>query len=230
MVIFNLWAIPVGIVILLIVYGLEYFFPQIATEARRTWTAGIAAVVVGGISDLVGLKARLFFLPVWLIGIAIICFQIGWPGTILLVVIAIAGVTWMFRAGKKKEVKDWETAQQELLKSTSPPKGGTSEREFWEWVKARLCLPVWMKFTPKLCDHNLCVLQAIKTSGPPLTADEAAKITELENFLKRAQGAAQPVGSEVNLQTVVEALIDKRLRTAKSDAPLQPASIPPPIR
>lgn len=89
-----------------------------------------------------------------------------------------------------------------------------SEREFWEWVKARLCVPVWMKFTPQLCDHNLGVLQTIKTSGPPLTVDEFAKIAELESFLKRARGAAQPVGSEVNLQTAVEALIDKRLRAA----------------
>jgi hypothetical protein len=226
MVIFNLWAVPVGIVILVVVQVTEHLLPQMATDARKGWTYGIAAIVVGGISDLVGLKARLFFLPVWLIGIAIICFQIGWPGTVLFVVLAIAGMAWMFRAGKKKEVQDWETAQQELAKSTSPRKAA-SEREFWEWVKARLCLPVWMKFTPQLCDHNLCVLQAIKTSGPPLTTDEDAKITELENFLKRAQSAAQPVGSEVNLQTPVEALVDKRLRTAKSDVPLQPASLPP---
>jgi hypothetical protein len=96
------------------------------------------------------------------------------------------------------------------MKSTPPP-GGTSEREFWEWVKARLCVPMWMKFTPQLCDHNLYVLQAIKNSGLPLTADEAAKITELEDFLRRAQSSAEPAGSAVNLQTAVEALIDKRL-------------------
>ena len=225
MVIFNLWAVPVVIVILVILHFAERFFPQLAGQPIISWTTGITAIVVGGISDLLGLKARLFFLPIWLLGVAIVCLQIGWPGTVLLIVVAIAGIAWIFRSGKKKEVEDWEKAQQELMRSTSPP-AGASEVEFWVWVKARLYLPIWMKFTPQLCEHNLCVLQVIKTSESPLTEEENAKISTLDNFLMRGKVASKPLEIEPELQKAVTDVIDKRVRKAIADP--RPA-VPPPI-
>jgi len=226
MVIFNLWAVPVVIVILVIVQVAERFFPQLAGEPIMSWTYGISAIVVGGIADLVGLRARLFFLPVWLIGIGIICFQIGWPGTILLIVITIAGIAWIFRSGKKKEVQDWEAAQRELMKSTAPAPG-VSEREFWEWVKARLYLPIWMKFTPQLCEHDLCVLRVIRTSGPLLTEEENVKISTLQDFLMRSKAESKPLEIVPELQAAVTDVVDKRLHKAIADA--RKPAVPPRI-
>lgn len=224
MVIFNLWAVPAVIVILVVMHFAQRFFPQLANQSILSWPTGITAIVVGGIFDLVGLKARLFFLPVWLIGIGIICLQMGWSGTVLLIVIAAAGIAWIFRSGRKKEREDWEKAQQELVRSTSPPAGAT-EREFWEWVKARLYLPIWMKFTPQLCDHNLCVLRVIKASGPPLTEEERVKLSTLDDFLMRGKGASKPLGIEPELQKAVTDVVDKRLRKAIADTRM-PATPP----
>jgi hypothetical protein len=227
MVIFNLWAVPAVIVILVIMHFAARFFPQLADQSIISWPTGIIAIVVGGIFDLVGLKARLFFLPIWLIGVVIVCIQIGWPGTVLLIVIAIAGVAWIFRSGRKKEREDWEKAQQELMRSTSPPAGAT-ERELWEWVKARLFLPLSMRFTPQICDHNLCVVRVIKTSGPALTEEETAKISTLEDFLMRSKGESKPLQIEPELQKAVTDVVDKRLRKATADE--HKPAVPPKIR
>lgn len=226
MMIFSLGAVPVVIVIWVIAHFAERWFPQLAGQPIISWTTGISAIVVGGIADLVGLKARLFFLPIWLIGLGIVCLQLGWPGTVLLVVIAAASVAWLFRWGNKKEREDWEKAQQELIASTAPAPG-VSEREFWEWVKARLFLPISMKFTPQLCEHNLCVLRVIKTTGPRLTPEEEGKLELLEEFLVNVRSATNPVEGDLKRQTDVTEVVDKRLGKAIADA--RKPAVPPPI-
>jgi hypothetical protein len=50
------------------------------TDTLTGWTTGIVSTIVGAICEVVGIKARVFLLPIWMIGLGIICFNLGWPG------------------------------------------------------------------------------------------------------------------------------------------------------
>jgi hypothetical protein len=77
MVVFNLVAVPVLLVIAALGYGLAWLAPTLmeGPYGELVW-AGIA-LVVSLLGELVGLRARLFFLPVWLVAIAVGAWQ-GW--------------------------------------------------------------------------------------------------------------------------------------------------------
>lgn len=68
MIVFNLWAIPVGLLIGLAWVGLEKLAPGTFGGAHENLTISGLAIVIGGLGEVVGLKARLFFMPVWLLG------------------------------------------------------------------------------------------------------------------------------------------------------------------
>jgi hypothetical protein len=214
MIIFNLWAIPVVFVIYLIVSGLVHFWPGVMTDTITGWTTGIVSTIVGAVCHAVGIKARLFFLPIWMIGLGIICFNLGWPGTIGFVALLVVAGIWFFKGAKKKELADWQKVQEEAVKN-SPPSGTADENQFWSWVEKTLFLPTWLELTPELCQHNLKVLLAIKQSGVWLDANENAKLNALGQFLARAQTATKPPQSEVKIQNLVYDLINNRLRKAR---------------
>ncbi len=99
------------------------------------------------------MRDRFFFMPIWVFGLAIICYHLGWPGRIVFVALLVGGIIWLFLAAKKQEVVDWRKAQEEFVKSAAPP-ANADEIKFWEWVKATLFLPTWMDFTPEVCQHD----------------------------------------------------------------------------
>ena len=220
MIIFNLWAIPVGIVIWLILLGLERFSPSLVAGTHFGWALGIVATGVGGLLEFVGVSGRLFFIPIWAIGLGIICFHFGWIGTGIFAVVLVAGAVWLFKKAAKKEIADWDKVQLEFIKSPAAPVDG-SEAQFWNWIKTMLFLPCWMKFTPELCDHNLKVLEALKGAKTSFSAAEIKQIEVLETFLKAAKTAAKPVGSEVKIQDPVNYLVRKKARRADAKKPFR---------
>ena len=231
MILFNLWAVPVGIAIWLILLGIEHFFPSLVAGSRFGWTLGIVVTAVGGICEVAGIKARLFLLPLWITGVAIIAYHLGWPGTLSFLAILVVGGIFLFVKARKKEIADWNKAQLELLKAPVAPVDGT-ERHFWGWVKDTLFLPIWMKFTPELCQHNLTVLDALKNAKASFSKAEIQRIEALETFLKAARTAAKPMGSEVKLQEPVCDFVNKKFRRADPKKPFvvqgPPALLPPP--
>jgi len=184
------------------------------TDTITGWTTGIVSTIVGVICDVVGIKARVFLLPIWMIGLGIICFNLGWPGTIGFVALLIVAGIRFFKGAKKKELADWQKVQEEAVKN-NPPSGTADENQFWTWVEKTLFLPTWLEFTPDLCQHNLKVLLTIKQSGVSLDAGENAKLNALGQFMARAQTAAKPPSSEVKIQNLVQDLINNRLRKAR---------------
>jgi hypothetical protein len=227
MIVFNLWTIPVGIAIYLVLEGLEHFFPALTTGTHFGWTFGIVAAVVGGIFELVGVRGRIFFVPIWLLGVATLCFQLGWPGTLSLAIGVGAGAVVLFRKGVKKERADWDKVQLALIKAPAAPIDGT-EAQFWTWVKAMLFLPIWMKLTPDVCDHNLTVIAALKNTKPSFSAREFQTIEVLEEFLKDSKATAKPVDCQMKLQQSVNDLVRKKARRADAKKPFR-RELPPPL-
>lgn len=68
MIVFNLWAIPVGLLIGLAWLGLEKLAPGTFGGTHENLTLAGLSIVIGGIAEVVGMKARLFFMPIWLVG------------------------------------------------------------------------------------------------------------------------------------------------------------------
>lgn len=213
-IIFNLWAIPVILIIGLIVSGLTHFWPGVMSDTILGWTNGVVTTVVGAICSVAGIKARVFLLPIWMIGLGIICFNLGWPGTVGFGALLIVGGIRFFKGAKKEELADWQKVQEEAAKN-GPPSATADENEFWTWVEKTLFLPTWLDLTPELCQHNLKVLLAIKQSGVSLDAKENAKLNGLGQLLAQAQTAAKPPPSEVKTQNLVQDLVNNRLRKAR---------------
>jgi hypothetical protein len=226
MIIFNLWAIPVGIVALVAVYLLGHIWPASMGPPVGGWTTGVIFFFVGGVAELVGMKARLFFLPIWLIGLGIIGYQMGVVGSVIFVVLLLAAMIAIHRKTKKQEAATWADLQSA---PPIPPPVGADETQFWTWAKDSLFLPVCTDYTPDVCAHDLRILKLIRESGIPLSPGEAETIRAQEDFLAKAQTEPKPPGVEPKVQRPMERLVATRLRAAqeKPSAPATAQARPP---
>jgi hypothetical protein len=214
MIFFNLWALPVGLAVLVALYVLAHLWPASMQPPFVGWTQGVVLVVVGSVADGVGMKARLFFLPFWLIGLGVMGYEVGIVGSVVFVVLLLAAMIALHRKTKRQEAATWAA-----LQSAPPPPIAPDETQFWTWVKDSLFLPVCTDYTPDVCAHDLRILRLIRESGIPINADEAKTIRAQEDFLTKAQAEPKPPGVEPKVQRPMESLVEKRLRAAQEDPP-----------
>jgi hypothetical protein len=89
MIIFNLFAIPVIVLIVLSGFGLDALRPGMLGGPYGILLMCGVTIVIAGISELVGLAGRLFFLPIWLLGIIVGLYELyglmGTTGRVVLV-------------------------------------------------------------------------------------------------------------------------------------------------
>jgi len=225
MIIFNLWAIPVALVIFVLIAGLNHFFPTLTSDSYFPYTLGAAMAVVGGIAELFGVKARVFFLPIWLIGVGAICYKLGPIGWVFLGLIAIAGGIFLVRWTKKKTAEEWGKAEEELVKSPTPPM--IKEREFWSWVETTLHFPLGSP-TAEQCAHDLRVLQSVKKARPRLTSAEAAGFVALEMFFEKNKNEAKCPSIDHKVQQAISNVITEKIKKAKTETPFQALPNPAP--
>ena len=218
MIIFNLWSIPVGLIIYVAYLGVEHFFPALAADKYIAWTLGSLCTVIGALTERVGIKGRVFFLPIWVIGIGMIALQLGWIGWVILGVMAVLGFFWLRRFSEQQEAKEWAEAQAKLSTVPFPPTD--SERAFWEWLSAVLYLPIAADYTPAVCDHDLKTLEIVKRVMLLLKPDEQARFDTLEQFLVAAKSMVKPPSVDSKVHLPMRELIEHKLSGSKKNKPL----------
>jgi hypothetical protein len=226
-IVFNLWAVPIVFIIYLVTEGIAHFFPSTMADNHSGWTIGIVAAVVDGAAQAIGVSGRIFLIPIWVWGVGMVCYQLGWMGTVGFVLFVIAGIVWMSKSGKKKEEAEWVQAQEQLAKSQNPADAAT-ETDFWTWVKATLVLPTWMDLSPQMCEHNLRVLEIIRKARPALQPDEQKELSVYERFLIIARALPKPP-NPMKVQSPVDTLVNNKLRKASKTEPLPRAAALPPM-
>jgi hypothetical protein len=225
MIIFNLWAVLVVPLIILICLPFYTYFPELMKGPHEALVLGIIVTVIGGITDYVGLKGRLFFLPIWLIGIGIICYQIGVVGMTIFAAIAAVGIYFLIRQNKKRSAADWKKAQEELAKTPAPEANWDAMR-LWQWVQATLFFPIFRQ-TPEMRSHNMKVMNGITSVRPELSQDEAKKFFLFHKFLEESKDDPKSKMLDGDLEKSVRGVIEKKLADLKKKpAGKQPPPIP----
>lgn len=77
MIVFNALAIPIVLLVGAIGAGLIWLAPGVFGAPYEEVTYSVLAIGIGGLGELVGLRGRLFFLPIWLIGGAVLAWQLS---------------------------------------------------------------------------------------------------------------------------------------------------------
>jgi hypothetical protein len=197
MIIFNALALVVGLIIGLILGPLYWLFP---TFMDSTWgnvlSFGIVTVV-SIVSDLVGLKGRVFFLPIWLIGLIGMGVTLhgkwGWwgPGLAAGLVVLLFGA--LLGMGAIAEKKEWAEAPANLNAVRESLGKGVTEQT-WELLAKAYFVPAWGDDTPERCRHNLEVLSLVRKALPPERVGLEVKVldalaTRYGAGLTRAEGS-----------------------------------------
>src|SRR4051812_18013165 len=101
-IVYNVWALLVIAIIVIANVALGFIAPAAFSNTHLLWTLGGTVTVIGGGAEILGARARLFFLPVWFLGtvilglagydkVGVIAFAIPFISAVLL-------VWWMLRS------------------------------------------------------------------------------------------------------------------------------------
>lgn len=236
--IFNLWAVVVGAIILIIWSLFLPFFPGMTSEPWAPLAFGILTTVVGASAEIFGLKGRLFFMPIWLIGALIIGFQIGWIGVVSVLVFAVVLIILLTNRAKKKDQIDWIAAKSSWLEYN--PQVAGNRKLLLAWGRKAMFFPRTLSLNKEMCAQNLAVLEKLQPGMEKLTADEEKVVAQFREFLEADRGTAISASLDGSLQMKIKKILEEQGRDRQADVPgkihshparVQPAanSAPPPL-
>lgn len=169
MIIFNAAAILIGIVIGIILGPLYWAFPVFMDSTWGNVLSFGIATLVSIVGDLAGVKGRLFFLPIWLLGIigmgVTLHSKWGWWGPAAaggVVVLLVGALLLVAAAGEKKS---WAEAPGNLNSARDSLAKGVSD-ETWKFLAEAFFVPAFGDDTPERCRHNLEVLSLTRKALP----------------------------------------------------------------
>ena len=172
MIIFNLYAILVAIVILIFWLPIHFVASVIFPGYESNEQLGlivfmVIATVVSGGTESAGVPGRLFFLPMWLVGILgtlfLVTQEFGWIGIGVTVASAIGLIGLLVYLLYASENKTWQQAPIELVECQRIQDSST--KDFWEHFQKALFLPVMKDYTPSICQHNLQCVELLRNLG-----------------------------------------------------------------
>lgn len=205
MIIFNFYAIAVGVIIAIIVGPIYWLMPDdFANSPLGIIILASIGTLVAGLAEAGGLKGRLFFLPIWLLGIVgtigFTFMEFRWLGIGILSGVLVLVVGLVILLAYLMEKGEWRDAYgnfQELKKMKN-----TQDQAFWEQVQKSKFFPSMMKYTNLMCEHNLEVLAYLKFVG--------IEWEEIETLLPLFQNASVH-SSEIKIDSELTDAFDERL-------------------
>ena len=168
MIIFNLYAIAVVIVVSVILVPfagvMELIFPGIAENSVFSAVLFALATIIAGGCEAAGLRGRLFFIPMWLIGVVATVAKVYENfGGFTLAGSAIALLGGLVTLAYFIEKSQWKNAPANLAKCQSIR--NLSSKEFWEHFREAFFVPAFGDHNKYVCYHNYQCLELLKNLG-----------------------------------------------------------------
>ncbi|MCB9232724.1 MAG: hypothetical protein H6581_13720 [Bacteroidia bacterium] len=223
MIVFNIPAVIVAALIGLVYWLVSLLIPDswLNTDGNNVFLMLIIGTIVSVISETVGLKGRLFWLPMWLFGLLGTGFvsygKWGWIGPVGMVVIGAGIFGGLILLSRRVEKKEWENAPNALAELQRQFSLGTNTPDFWQAMKTAFFQPSFMKNTPEVCQHNLIVIDVLKESGE-WNEESSAAIEKYRTLVESGVISQAPVKIPSEVVEEIEKIIDGRIELMENQA------------
>lgn len=228
MVVFNLPAIPVILAIAVVVAPLFWLFPSVMERPHGNLIIGLVGMLVGGVSEAFGLKGRLFFMPVWLVGLLVSGWGAwsiwGWwgAGAGASAVVAALGGLVLYAAHADK--RDWARAPRALVSARAHAKADEDD-DMWTELDRAFFIPSIRALTPPMCVHNMEVLELlIEQTESRVSRTNIRLLRSLQAQFADAQLAEEPEVKQDLVDFARDFILNKGSMDIPADAdPQRPA-------
>jgi hypothetical protein len=211
MIVFNFGAVVILAIAVAIGLGLDGLFPMLFTGPYSGFASSLIAVIVGGAGEIVGIRGRLFFIPIWMIGLGMMMYSghalWGIWGIVGPLVLLVLGLWWLVKAASQMEASRWSKAGTALSELRSCPLEG-EPKQFWRLVSESLFLPVLGDFSGAMLVHDLEVARIVQArESKQMPPDEFAAWAGLTAFLERSKQQDQRPPLDLALRKQIQRFI-----------------------
>lgn len=163
MLISNAYGLLALAIIVFIILNLNTFGTTLLTSQESIFRSGLIVFLVGFVTEWLGAKGRIFFTPVWLIGIFILAYwsyhEWGFLGLAMPLILSVFLLLWWGKLCDKHDRKMFAMAKRSLdewREQTNP----LVSIFFWDYVRRSIFFPI-TAHTKEVCIHNREVLERV---------------------------------------------------------------------
>lgn len=230
MIVFNLWAILVGLIVAAVYAGIGFVAPSALGGPYGDLVLAGTVLTIGGLTEILGIKGRLFWLPIWFWGIVVMGVELyghwGWWGPALAVVVAVGLFGALMMAGYRAEKREWAEAPHKLEQARAGLHASTPDA-VWEHLEGAYFDATLLTLTPEMATHNRGVIAAVyQLVGPHAPPADLQLFGGLDADYARVEAGEEDVEIEQETIEAMTALIESR--GASSDAETSNPIVPPP--
>jgi hypothetical protein len=215
MVVFNLPAVPIVLLVGAVGAGLIWTMPGVFGGPHEEITYSVLATIIGGLGELVGLRGRLFFLPIWLIGGAVLAWQLWSLFGLVGLFAGVALVGLLLVAFVAVIVLSMAAAEKEAPEKLAEARALLAQRKFVLAKKAlgeAFVLPSVGAIQAERACHLLEVVTLVEQHEGPLAirGDGPRLVAACRTLLERAVRDGSRYGffsDEANLLAAVEPML-----------------------
>ena len=221
MVILNAWAFVVLPSIFVFMWYIHLYFPGIVENPHGNFVTCVFALIISGIYEMIGVKGRVFFIPIWLLSVIGICasgFQLWGIMFAIYAVIALVLIFWLLHVSLKRMENKQLAMLPEKWKQFSVKTSALNSLEYWKEAKTTLFFPIFHPYTLEVIQHNRRVIDAIMTRmGASLAEEERQIVSNYQNFLRLLAGQTSPPENKQNIaHDELQKFIDQKIKTLSS--------------
>ena len=213
MIVFNIYAVGLAIVLAIIFFLMSLVMPDYLMESDLGMIIfAVTGTFISGIAEVAGLRARLFWIPAWVLGLLASLYltftEYGWIGILSLVGVLIGLLAIIIVLVYVFERKAWANAPRELAMLDDIQ--DTDSQNFWEQLKDSFFFASMMDYTPEMCEHNVSVINTMEQKEMGFEALTVLK-DEFQSHVGKPRGSKIEINSDLTDQ--INEFIDERIES-----------------
>lgn len=229
MIVFNLWAILAALIAAAVYAGIGFVAPSVLEGAYGDLVFAGTILIVGALTEVVGIKGRVFWLPIWFWGIVGMGIELyghwGWWGPALAVVVAVGLFGALMMAGYRTEKREWAEAPQRLERARADLHAGALDTA-WEHLEAAYFDATLLDLTAEMATHNRGVIAAVyQLVGVHASPTALQLFGSLDADYARVEAGEEGVEIEQDSIEAMTALLENRGAPPEGETP-EPAAQP----